>query len=921
MVRASVSARAFQSTLANVTSSADSYAKVMKKAGQDASGEMDNTKTKTKGLMDQMGPLGGMIGKAFAVGAIFSFGKEILTTAGAHQALLMQLKFVTGSAEAADKQFATLKATSKQLGLNFNDTAAAFKGFAASSKFAGVSMDEINYQFKAVASASSAMGLSAQEQQGVFLALSQMMSKGTVSAEELKGQLGERLPGAFSILAQSLGLTEMELNKMLETGSLLAKDVLPVLAVGLNNAFSQQTLDMMDSMNNKTANLGTSWDGFMMTIGTTIGPTIAKMLDAVSFGLNKISEGIHWVMTDAKTLGKEAAAKAEVFTAQNAETLIMNTMREMQAATGATVTRAEAAQKAWDKTSKSYAVIVERVRQFKAGLTNDAASQRDLELANIQKSVLMDEIDRAKAAEEAKGKIKETVAANQKKKDEAAAKKIRDDEAKRLKEIEKGIKDEYDIRLKAMEEVKKLSEMDVKLKSRKDENAPGIGEKQAAYMKLEIEKKFLEDKLVLNQKYNGKIPKLVEDESRILKKELELKKKELKEAGSLMFAILGDNVGIQREVDMLFRNMEAAIEKNSAKSKEKLRKDNEDKIKSNSWYQAQVIKDEKQGSQSRESFTLSQNKKLIENQIETNKELIDNNLNAANEGNQDVKDATAKANQDLIDQNRDLSTQLLDIDKQRAAQRVEVVRAGIQLAQDVFNGFSQLNQANMDQEMAKANAVADAQLKLADGNKQKIAEIEATRAAKEKEIRIKKFKADQLSAMANVVFMTAPQIAQYKGNIWTQPLALIAIASAAAQIAFIMAQPIPEYAKGTRGKAHKGGPAMVGEMGTEKVITESGQVYYTPPTATLINLPKGAQVIPNHVLRKEELLSGRSMTSTAIIGNNGDGLLINKMTEIGQVLKGLPIHQINMDEKGFHKFIKTDHRSTKILNNRFPTAK
>ena len=41
------------------------------------------------------------------------------------------------------------------------------------------------------------MGLSADQTSGVLLALQQMISKGTVQAEELRGQLGERLPGAL----------------------------------------------------------------------------------------------------------------------------------------------------------------------------------------------------------------------------------------------------------------------------------------------------------------------------------------------------------------------------------------------------------------------------------------------------------------------------------------------------------------------------------------------------------------------------------------------------------------------------------------------------------------------------------------------------------------------------------------------------
>ena len=67
-------------------------------------------------------------------------------------------------------------------------------------------------------------------------------------------------------------------------------------------------------------------------------------------------------------------------------------------------------------------------------------------------------------------------------------------------------------------------------------------------------------------------------------------------------------------------------------------------------------------------------------------------------------------------------------------------------------------------------------------------------------------------------------------------------AMGAIQLATIIAQPIPKYAKGTKG--HKGGLAWVGDGGvSETVITDKG-MYLTPNTPTLVDLPRGAKVIP-----------------------------------------------------------------------------
>jgi hypothetical protein len=69
------------------------------------------------------------------------------------------------------------------------------------------------------------------------------MSKGNVQAEELRGQLGERLPGAFNMAAKAMGVSTGELNKMLEKGEVLAEDLLPKLAKEMHRRFGKAAED------------------------------------------------------------------------------------------------------------------------------------------------------------------------------------------------------------------------------------------------------------------------------------------------------------------------------------------------------------------------------------------------------------------------------------------------------------------------------------------------------------------------------------------------------------------------------------------------------------------------------------------------------------------------------------------------------
>ena len=330
--------------------------------------------------------------------------------------------------------------------------------------------------------------------------------------------------------------------------------------------------------------------------------------------------------------------------------------------------------------------------------------------------------------------------------------------------------------------------------------------------------------------------------------------------------------------------------------------------------------------------------KITETEIETTNKA---RLNAEHEFNQQAKDLRMENYKDIVKTEEEIrkeraktmqqgvndaieannkimanNAEMLRIIKKDEDEKVDIKLKAIELTQTITDGVFGIYQANLNNEMNLLNKRYQEEVRLADGNKQRLTEIEQEKAAKEKEIKTKQFQAEQAAAVARVIFETASQVAKWASSPVTAPLAALTLAVQAAQIGFILAQPVPEFAEGTKGKPFKGGKAMVGERGVEKVITESGKVYFTPPTATLVDLPKGSQVIPNHALSKQEIYWG-SMQSSKQAGSGSP--MIGKLDELGSILKGLPITQLNMDERGFEKFIRTPRRTTKILNNRFRT--
>lgn len=81
---------------------------------------------------------------------------------------------------------------------------------------------------------------------------------------------------------------------------------------------------------------------------------------------------------------------------------------------------------------------------------------------------------------------------------------------------------------------------------------------------------------------------------------------------------------------------------------------------------------------------------------------------------------------------------------------------------------------------------------------------------------------------------------------------------------------IPAYADGT--DSHKGGLALVGDGGEPELInTPGGQSFLSPATDTIMNLPKGTEVIPMHKLQPGDIdkLDARAM-NTIMLQAGGD---------------------------------------------------
>jgi len=164
------------------------------------------------------GAIGAQVGAARQqLGGTATYAAEI-----AKQRLALQL--VTKEAGEYQRALAFVDQTSRKFAIPQEVITRQFTKLTASVKGAGGSVADAEKAFLGVAAGIRGTGGSLQDLDSALTATSQVFSKGKVSAEELRQQIGERLPGAFTLFAESMGMTPQELDKALEKGQVSLQD-------------------------------------------------------------------------------------------------------------------------------------------------------------------------------------------------------------------------------------------------------------------------------------------------------------------------------------------------------------------------------------------------------------------------------------------------------------------------------------------------------------------------------------------------------------------------------------------------------------------------------------------------------------------------------------------------------------------------
>ncbi|HGC3861666.1 TPA: tape measure protein [Escherichia coli] len=174
-------------------------------------------------------------------------------------------KFVLGDKASEAETF--IRGLADKTGLNISEGLASYAKFAAGAQ-GSMSQEQTQELFGNATAMSRLMGLSNYELNGILKAFEQMASKGKIQAEELRGQLGDRMAGAFKLFAEALGMTTGQLDKAMKDGKILSSDTLPKVAkqMGLMIDKAGGWAEVAKSTQTALGKLANNWDDTMVKI-------------------------------------------------------------------------------------------------------------------------------------------------------------------------------------------------------------------------------------------------------------------------------------------------------------------------------------------------------------------------------------------------------------------------------------------------------------------------------------------------------------------------------------------------------------------------------------------------------------------------------------------------------------------------------
>tara|TARA_R110000851_G_scaffold129366_2_gene262022 strand:- start:2384 stop:5197 length:2814 start_codon:yes stop_codon:yes gene_type:complete len=744
-----------------------------------------------------------LIGTAMIAMKIKQFISNVFNLSKTFDSLKFAIEKTSNSMSEAAMNTRFMLKLSNELGLGLVSTTTRFIKFAAAARNSGVAMKDTQKIFGTMAKAGAVLGLRTDELGGVFLALEQMLSKGKVTTEELRRQLGERLPGAFGIMAASLDVTLPQLDKMLKAGELLSADVLPGFAAAVEVAFGLDTVKTIDTLIASENRMKTAWQNFVRS--TTEGESIIKkvfkgIMDAAGETANAYNKlfnpeivsrdanlnasfklQTNFIETQATAVLNLTKEKGKQLAALKKEIIDAGVAAEGKVNNESVNERVRLAVSAELKYNEEFEIEKQKIAE---GLFSQSFT--DVSLAKYQVTIKEAELKRAKVFNE---------------NEEDFAKRIP------LQKLEKELKEKIRILQfvqGSLDATRLLAEKSKPPEELETEDEGGIASKNKKFVDFANVDSIndLQNQIKINQE-------LIDQETDPVR----------------ITAIKKRNLALKEELD-LRKKMLALLTEDDLSI---FGKDSPEEIVND----LDIVKEGIKGFA--ESLGID-GAEALQEYINTYQGLFD--IEYVMEFYKTLEKRTKESSQKRGEQ--------LQIDLEYAQKFADAIG-------DLGNAIFDKKIARIDEEIRKEEEKYAILFAFAQGDAnqtkllaiQREEDLQKLEAKRRKEVK-KQGKFNKAQALVDIAINTAVAISRVVAESVFLGLPLVPVLAAlgALQAAAVLAQPLPEFAEG--GIMDHDGAAIVGDGGKREVIrTPDGKISLTPSKDTLVNIPKGTEIFPS----------------------------------------------------------------------------
>ena len=242
-----------------------------------------------------LGPVGGAFAGAAGgaqLGALRQAAGAAAEYAAEIRRLQLALQGVVYSFEDYKAALRAIESTSEQFNIPVLQSTQQFTKLSAAVIGSGGTIKDAENTFKGLTASVLATGGSIQDVNGALVAAAQVFSKGKVSAEELRGQIGERLAGAFALFAESSGKSTKELDADLQSGEVTLAQFVKFVEFSLKK-YGRTAQIIADSPEQAGARLDRALKNLQKNIGNALGPSGAAFQDFAARSIRGIDRVIN----------------------------------------------------------------------------------------------------------------------------------------------------------------------------------------------------------------------------------------------------------------------------------------------------------------------------------------------------------------------------------------------------------------------------------------------------------------------------------------------------------------------------------------------------------------------------------------------------------------------------------------------------